>query len=118
LQSWGGVTLFYRKGMRDAPAYRQNHEEIEKALEEGIAWAEGMEPKRALADADGHLRAVKFDKLTEEGGRWVKSGELEVPLRSLFVAAGTSPNTIYESEYAGTFEMEGRSYRHHEMQGD
>ena len=33
LQAWGGVTLFYRKGMRDAPAYRQNHEEIEKAME-------------------------------------------------------------------------------------
>jgi len=28
---------FYRKGMKDAPAYRQNHEEIAEALEEGIA---------------------------------------------------------------------------------
>ena len=24
LQAWGGATLFYRKGMRDAPSYRQN----------------------------------------------------------------------------------------------
>ena len=44
VESWGGVTLFYRKGMKDAPAYRQNHEEIAKALEEGIALAEGMSP--------------------------------------------------------------------------
>ncbi|NOS88332.1 MAG: FAD-dependent oxidoreductase, partial [Methylococcaceae bacterium] len=42
--AWGGVTLFYRKGIVDAPAYRQNHEEITKALEEGIALAEGMSP--------------------------------------------------------------------------
>ena len=40
--------------------------------------------------------------------------ELEVPLKSLFIAAGTSPNTIYESEHTGTFEMDGRSYRRHE----
>ncbi|MGH8512778.1 MAG: pyridine nucleotide-disulfide oxidoreductase, partial [Gammaproteobacteria bacterium] len=97
LREWGGVTLFYRKGMRDAPAYRQNHEEIEKAMEEGIAWSEGMEPKRAIADGFGHLRAVRFERLTAEGGRWVSTGtEVEVPLKSLFIAAGTSPNTIYE----------------------
>ncbi len=115
LQEWGGVTLFYRKGMRDAPAYRQNHEEIEKAMQEGIAWSEGMEPKRAVADGFGHLRAVRFERLTEQGGRWVRTGTaLEVPLRSLFIAAGTSPNTIYESEHIGTFEMDGRSYRRHE----
>ncbi|MGH8474109.1 MAG: pyridine nucleotide-disulfide oxidoreductase, partial [Gammaproteobacteria bacterium] len=124
LREWGGVTLFYRKGMRDAPAYRQNHEEIEKAMEEGIAWAEGMEPRRALADGFGHLRAVCFEKLTplpspqgegQGGGSWVQTGtEIEMPLRSLFIAAGTSPNTIYESEHAGTFEMDGRSYRRHE----
>ena len=123
LREWGGVTLFYRKGMRDAPAYRQNHEEIEKAMEEGIGWSEGMEPKRAIPDGFGHLRAVRFEKLTPSpsqgegrgGGSWVSTGtELEVPLKSLFIAAGTSPNTIYESEHAGTFEMDGRSYRRHE----
>ncbi len=115
LREWGGVTLFYRKGMRDAPAYRQNHEEIEKALEEGIAWAEGMDPKGALADGFGHLRAVRFEKLAGEDGHWIGTGrEIEVPLRSLFIAAGTSPNTIYESEHAGTFEMDGRYYRRFE----
>ncbi len=115
LQAWGGVTLFYRKGMRDAPAYRQNHEEIEKAMEEGIAWAEGMEPKRAIADGFGHLRAVRFARLANQDGRWVSTGtEVEVSLRSLFIAAGTSPNTIYESEHIGTFEMDGPYYRRHE----
>ena len=61
VDSWGGVTLFYRKGMKDAPAYRQNHEEISEALEEGIALAEGMSPLSADADEYGHLYAVDFE---------------------------------------------------------
>ncbi|MEY4767800.1 MAG: hypothetical protein RL637_439, partial [Pseudomonadota bacterium] len=58
IESWGGVTLFYRKGMNDSPAYRQNHEEIHEALQEGIALVEGMSPKRAIGDEFGHLAAV------------------------------------------------------------
>jgi NADPH-dependent glutamate synthase beta subunit-like oxidoreductase/NAD(P)H-flavin reductase len=114
LEKWGGVTLFYRKGIKDSPAYRQNHEEIAEALDEGIWLAEGMSPLEALEDEHGHLRAVRFEQLEEQEGRWRKSGELEVPLRALFVAAGTSPNTIYESEHPDTFVMEGKFYRRHE----
>jgi NADPH-dependent glutamate synthase beta subunit-like oxidoreductase/NAD(P)H-flavin reductase len=107
VESWGGVTLFYRKGMKDAPAYRQNHEEISEALEEGIALAEGMSPVSAIPDEYGHLQAVEFEKLEFEDGRWVsKKQMLTVPLRNLYVAAGTSPNTIYQSEYPDTFVMD------------
>ncbi|MGZ8183037.1 MAG: pyridine nucleotide-disulfide oxidoreductase [Methylobacter sp.] len=107
VEAWGGVTLFYRKGIYDAPAYRQNHEEIVKALEEGIALAEGMSPLGAEADEYGHLNAVEFEKLVLEEGRWNNSGQnVTVPLRSLYVAAGTSPNTIYQSEYPDTFVMD------------
>jgi len=107
VEAWGGVTLFYRKGIFDAPAYRQNHEEIAKALEEGIALAEGMSPLAAEADQYGHLNAVEFEKLVLEEGRWNNSGQnVTVPLRSLYVAAGTSPNTIYQSEYPDTFVMD------------
>jgi hypothetical protein len=60
VESWGGVTLFYRKGIKDAPAYRQNHEEISEALEEGIALAEFMSPVGANADEFGHLVSVDF----------------------------------------------------------
>ncbi|MFU8787520.1 MAG: pyridine nucleotide-disulfide oxidoreductase [Methylobacter sp.] len=107
VEAWGGVTLFYRKGISDAPAYRQNHEEIAKALEEGIALAEGMSPLGAEADEFGHLNAVEFEKLALEEGRWNNSGQtVTVPLRSLYIAAGTSPNTIYQSEYPDTFIMD------------
>ncbi|MGZ8214733.1 MAG: pyridine nucleotide-disulfide oxidoreductase, partial [Methylosarcina sp.] len=107
VEKWGGVTLFYRKGMNDAPAYRQNHEEISEALEEGIALAEGMSPISAVPDAFGHLRAVEFDKLELENGRWNSKGHtVQVALRNLYIAAGTSPNTIYQSEYPDTFVMD------------
>ncbi len=36
VNSWGGVTLAYRRRLIDSPSYTLNHEEVEKALEEGI----------------------------------------------------------------------------------
>lgn len=117
LDAWGGATMFYRKGMKDSPAYRQNHEEIAEALDEGIRLAEGMSPVEAHADQYGHLRAVSFDRLILEDGKWVKSGEQqEVPMKSLFVAAGTSPNTIYQDEFPETFKMDWKFYQRHEPQ--
>ena len=47
VRAWGGVTIAYRKRMVDSPAYRLNHEEVTKALEEGIAFAEYPEPHRS-----------------------------------------------------------------------
>ena len=114
LHQWGGVTMFYRKGIKDSPAYRQNHEEIHEALAEGIWLAEGMSPLEALEDQYGHLNAVRFEQLEEQEGRWRKTGEKEVTLRGLFVAAGTAPNTIYQSEHPGTFVMDHKFYKRHE----
>ena len=89
VESWGGVTLFYRKGIADAPAYRQNHEEIVKALEEGIALAEGMSPLNAHADEYGHLNAVDFEKLVSEDGRWKSSGQtINVPVTQFVCRCG------------------------------
>ncbi|NOT11009.1 MAG: pyridine nucleotide-disulfide oxidoreductase [Methylococcaceae bacterium] len=115
VENWGGVTLFYRKGMKDAPAYRQNHEEIHEALQEGIALAEGMSPYKALSDEFGHLCAVEFEKLEQENEHWNNSGKIvTVPIRSLYIAAGTSPNTIYQSEYPDTFEMDKQFFQRHQ----
>lgn len=115
LDQWGGVTLFYRKGMKDAPAYRQNHEEINEALQEGIRLAEGMSPLEAFPDTYGHLEAVAFEKLSLEDGKWVSHQQtVKVPLKNLYVAAGTSPNTIYQSEFPGTFAMDGNFFQRHQ----
>jgi NADPH-dependent glutamate synthase beta subunit-like oxidoreductase/NAD(P)H-flavin reductase len=103
VEAWGGVTLFYRKGIQDAPAYRQNHEEIAEALDEGIRLAEGMDPVEALTDEYGALAQVRFRRQTTAADGSIERSESLVSLRSLFVAAGTSPNTTYEEELPGTF---------------
>jgi NADPH-dependent glutamate synthase beta subunit-like oxidoreductase/NAD(P)H-flavin reductase len=118
LESWGGVTMFYRKGIEDAPAYRQNAEEIEEALAEGIRLAPGMSPLEAIEDELGHIKAVKFEKLEQVEGKWTRANILDVPLRSLFVAAGTSPNTIYESEHPDSFTMDKKFYQRYEPEWD
>jgi NADPH-dependent glutamate synthase beta subunit-like oxidoreductase/NAD(P)H-flavin reductase len=100
VRAWGGVTLAYRKRMHDAPAYRLNHEEVAKAFEEGIVFAENMDPKEILADDRGHVRALVC--LTP-------GGAVELPARTVLVAAGTAPNVTYEKERPRTFELDAKN---------
>jgi NADPH-dependent glutamate synthase beta subunit-like oxidoreductase len=59
-QEWGGVSIVYRRSLEESPAYRLNHEEIIKSLEEGISFIENLEPEEAVADGNGHLASVRF----------------------------------------------------------
>src|SRR5438067_232110 len=107
VRAWGGVTIAYRKSLTDSPAYRLNHEEVIKAFEEGIAYAENLSPIEAVADEFGHVKSLLFEKQIVEDGRWKDSGTIiELPARSVMVAAGTSPNVIYEKEHPGTFKLD------------
>jgi len=107
VRSWGGVTIAYRKSLLDSPAYRLNHEEVIKAFEEGIAYAESLSPVEAVPDENGHVKSLLFEKQIVEDGRWKDSGQIvELPARSVMVAAGTSPNVIYEKEHPGTFKLD------------
>lgn len=108
VRSWGGVSLVYRKSMIDAPAYRLNHEEIIKALEEGIYFIERQSPVEAVADEYGAVRAMIFEgqHLNDEG-KWRSTGVMtEMPARSVMIAAGTSPNTMIGRENPGAFELD------------
>ncbi len=112
LQAWGGVTLAYRKGMQQSPAYTRNHEEVVKAMEEGLFYLEGADPLRAETDSYGHVERMVFRRMEEVEGRWRPgSEEISLPARSVFVAAGTVPNTIYEREYPGTFRLDGDHFQ-------
>lgn len=109
VQSWGGVSLVYRKRLQDSPAYRLNHEEVQKALEEGINFIECMSPTEAVPDEFNAIKAIKFERLdyAAETGKFEKTGDIhEFPARTVCVAAGTSPNVIYEKEKPGTFKMD------------
>ncbi len=108
--SWGGVSLVYRRSMQDSPAYRLNHEEVSKFLEEGVSFIENLVPRACEPDANGTLQAVVFERVIEQEGKLHPTGEqVRLPARSLLVAAGTSPNVIYEREHPGTFEIDSRA---------
>lgn len=112
LQSWGGATLAYRKRMIDSPSYTLNHEEVEKALEEGITFAEGLTPAEIEVDRWQHVTAVRFAVQTPdaETGKWYKTGEVVMPARALLVAAGTQPNTVLAREDEKNFRLDGRYF--------
>jgi NADPH-dependent glutamate synthase beta subunit-like oxidoreductase/NAD(P)H-flavin reductase len=100
VDKWGGVTLVYRKSLLDSPAYRLNHEEVAKSLEEGIRYVENMSPTEAVLDSYGHVNGLKFKR--------ADGTEIELPARTVCVAAGTSPNVTYERELPGTFKMDAK----------
>ncbi len=109
VREWGGVSMVYRKRMIDSPAYRLNHEEIVKALEEGIGFVENLNPVEAVPDRDGQVGSMIFRRQTLADGKWVDTDEtVELPARTVLVAAGTSPNVTYEKEYEGTFGLDSR----------
>ena len=60
VRRWGGVSIAYRKRLVDSPAYRLNHEEVIKALEEGISFIEELNPEEAVVDDQNNLSAVRF----------------------------------------------------------
>ena len=108
VRKWGGVTIAYRKSMTNAPSYRLNHEEIIKSLEEGIYFREKLNPVEAVQDEFGAVKEMIFMNQEQNSeGKWGDVGEpVVLPARSVLVAAGTSPNVIYEREHEGTFEMD------------
>src|SRR5438876_7397382 len=59
LNSWGGVTIAYRRRMIDAPSYTLNHEEVSKAFEEGVHFAECLAPEEVEVDPTGAAKALR-----------------------------------------------------------
>jgi NADPH-dependent glutamate synthase beta subunit-like oxidoreductase/NAD(P)H-flavin reductase len=120
LRQWGGVTIVYRRRMQDSPAYTRNHEELSKALEEGIFYAEALEPKEAHLDAFGHIDGMIFSKQTRgDDGTWTASGEdVRFAARTVLVATGARPNVAYEFEHRGHFKKDQGHYEpHREIDG-
>jgi NAD(P)H-flavin reductase len=109
VQRWGGVTLAYRRTLQESPAYRLNHEEVVKALEEGIRFAERLSPVEAKLDRNGAVAGIEFARMVEVDGKLqAGDGMVRMPARSVCIAAGTSPNVIYEREHPGTFRLDGK----------
>lgn len=120
MQGWGGVTLAYRKRLIDAPSYTLNHEEVEKALEEGIYFAESLAPKAIEVDQYGYACAIKMGvQEVDEAGKWRDSGrEVTLQAKTILVAAGTQPNTVLAREdETGRFAIDGKYFQAYDTNG-
>lgn len=98
LKEWGGVKVLYRKSLKDSPAYRLNHEEIEKALEEGIEFVENIIPIEFETDLNRDLKGVKH-------------AQGSIACKTLLIAAGTQPNTVLATEDALHFKRNGKYFQ-------
>jgi NADPH-dependent glutamate synthase beta subunit-like oxidoreductase/NAD(P)H-flavin reductase len=114
LHSWGGVTVAYRRRMIDSPSYTLNHEEIDKALEEGLYFAECLSPREVEVDRYGNAAGLILSKqvLDSATGKLADTGE-RVRLRagSILVAAGTQPNTVLAREDSHNVFLDGRWFQ-------
>jgi NADPH-dependent glutamate synthase beta subunit-like oxidoreductase/NAD(P)H-flavin reductase len=121
LNSWGGVTIAYRRRMIDSPSYTLNHEEVWKALEEGIRFAECLTPESVEVDSFGHAAALHvmrhvFDPTT---GKMSATGEpVRMPAKSILVAAGTQPNTVLGREDPEHVFLDGKWFQAVDEQGE
>lgn len=122
LNTWGGVTVAYRKSLQDAPSYRLNHEEVEKALEEGIRFAEYLTPERVEVDEFGAVKAIVLNKANPIEASLADSGNssedalsqnnsITFPARTVLIAAGTRPNTVLHREDPEHFPLEGKYFQ-------
>ena len=104
VDSWGGITIAYRRRLIDAPSYTLNHEEVGKALEEGIHFAEGLTPVAIDTDETGYCAAIRLSRANADD-------IVTLPARAVLVAAGTRPNTVLAREYAEQFGLDGQYFQ-------
>ncbi len=117
LESWGGITIAYRKRLIDSPSYTLNHEEVENALEEGVRFAERLTPQSIEVDEFGHARELSVVAAGEDdAGNPSETGKI-LPARTILVAAGTQPNTVAAREDPGHFKLDGRYFQAVDEQG-
>jgi NADPH-dependent glutamate synthase beta subunit-like oxidoreductase/NAD(P)H-flavin reductase len=104
IDGWGGVTIAYRRRLIDAPSYTLNHEEVAKAMEEGIRFAEGLTPIAVEIDPDEQAVALRLARAEPEG-------QVVLPARTILVAAGTQPNTVLAREDPAHVTLDGRYFQ-------
>jgi NADPH-dependent glutamate synthase beta subunit-like oxidoreductase/NAD(P)H-flavin reductase len=102
LDSWGGATVAYRRRLVDAPSYTLNHEEVAKAMEEAVRFAEGLTPVSVETDRFGHAAAMRVKR--------ADGPEATLPARAILVAAGTQPNTVLARE-DHRIQLDGRYFQ-------
>ncbi len=112
LRGWGGATICYRRRLIDSPSYTLNHEEVAKALEEGIRFAEGLTPLKVEIDGFGHASGltVGLDRARNNADQEFAT-EQTLPAKTILVAAGTQPNTVLGREDPTRVAINGKYFQ-------
>ena len=63
------MTIAYRRRLIDAPSYTLNHEEVAKAFEEGVRFAECLAPEEVLVDAAGAAECPALPEVHDDRRR-------------------------------------------------
>ncbi|HTV46565.1 MAG TPA: FAD-dependent oxidoreductase [Stellaceae bacterium] len=116
LDRWGGVTIAYRRRLVDAPSYTLNHEEVAKAMEEGIRFAEALTPVAVEIDRFGQAAALRLTRPAPEPD--ARPEPVVLPARTILIAAGTQPNTVLGREDPANIVLDGRHFRALDEEGN
>jgi NADPH-dependent glutamate synthase beta subunit-like oxidoreductase/NAD(P)H-flavin reductase len=108
VQKWGGVTVAYRRDLTEAPSYTLNHEEVAKALEEGIRILDHATPVGVNVDATNTAISIELS---------VKGESKTLPARTILVAAGTKPNINLTYDEPNRFKLEGKTFQAIDLNG-
>ncbi|HEX7954197.1 MAG TPA: hypothetical protein VF523_14100, partial [Burkholderiales bacterium] len=95
----------------DSPSYTLNHEEIEKALEEGIRFAESLTPVAVVVDEFGYTNGLTVKTVGASPDSGSDNPQVTLPARTVLVAAGTQPNTVLAREDPRHFVLDGRYFQ-------
>ncbi len=93
------VKILYRKKMQDSPAYRLNHQELNKAFLENVEFLENITPLEVEIDQFNHIKSLKC------------ADEKSFVCKSLFIAAGTTPNISPVLEDGLDLPLEGKYFK-------
>ncbi|MBO4535981.1 MAG: NADPH-dependent glutamate synthase, partial [Bacteroidales bacterium] len=100
------VTIVYRRTEKELPA---RAEEVHHALEEGIEFRMLTNPVEILGDEKGWVRAIRCIRMElgepDASGRRspipVEGSEFDIPVDSVIMALGTSPNPLISKTTKG-----------------
>jgi NAD(P)H-flavin reductase len=104
IRKWGGVSIVYRNAMQQSPAYRLNHEELTKALEEGLYYVPHCQPIKVLVDPYKSATALVCESTLDQK-------QVVLPAKTILVATGAKPNIAYAFEHKDVLQREGLQYK-------
>ena len=101
MRQLGGVTICYRKDIKESPAYKRNHEEIEHAKAIGVKFILNLSPLEIKADKYDYVNQIQFGDQ--------EKNIVTLPAKTVLVAIGTEDN---EFQDISEFKEEDSRFTH------